>query len=281
MTKRTDSLAVILGLDMVIRIVDIGANPIDGAPPYRPLLESGRARVVGFEPNPEALARLNHQKGPHETYFPHAIADGLRHTLHICHAPGMTSLLEPNAALLAYFHGFPEWGEVKRTEAIETVRLDDVAEIADLDYLKIDIQGGELMALQHATRKLAACTIIQTEVEFLPMYRNQPLFSEVEQFLRGLGFVIHKFEQLTTRAVKPILAGDSVFGGLGQVFWADAVFVRDFTRLELLPEEKLLRAALVLHDVYKSYDLAARFLWEHDGRAGTSFEPAYCDALSR
>lgn len=281
MTKRTDSLAEILGLDSVIHIVDIGANPIDGEPPYMPLLVGGRARLVGFEPNPQALAELNRRKGPHETYFPHAVADGRRHTLHVCHAPGMTSLLEPNAALLAYFHGFPEWGEVTRTEAIETVRLDDVAEIVDLDYLKIDIQGGELMAMQHATGKLATCTIIQTEVEFLPMYRNQPLFSEIELFLRGLGFVFHKFEQLTTRAVKPLLAGDSIYAGLGQVFWADAVFVRDFTRLALLSDEKLRRAALVLHDVYKSYDPVARFLWEHDQRASTAFEPAYVDALSR
>jgi len=281
MSQRTDSLADILGLESVIQVVDIGANPIDGKAPYVPLLAGGRVKLVGFEPNLEALAELNRRKGPHETYFPNAVADGRRHTLHVCRAPGMTSLLEPNAALLAHFHGFPEWGEVLRTEEIETVRLDDVAEIVNLDYLKIDIQGGELMVFQHATDKLSTCTIIQTEVEFLPMYRNQPLFSEVETFLRGLGFALHKFEQLTTRAVKPLLVGGSIFGGLGQVFWADAVFVRDFTRLDLLSDEKLRNAALVLHDVYKSYDLVEHFLVEHDRRAGTTFSATYMDALSR
>jgi len=281
MPGRIDSLADILGLDPVVQIVDIGANPIDGEAPYMPLLASGRAKLVGFEPNREALAELNRRKGPRETYFPKAVADGRRHTLHVCRAPGMTSLLEPNAELLSCFHGFPEWGEVMHTEAIETVRLDDVAEIVDLDYLKIDIQGGELMVFQHATSKLSACTIIQTEVEFLPMYRNQPLFSEVEMFLRGLGFALHKFEQLVTRTVRPVMVDGSIYGGLGQLFWADAVFVRDFTRLALLSNEKLRNAALVLHDVYKSYDLVARFLLEHDQRAGTTFSTAYMDALSR
>lgn len=277
---KTHSLCQILQRELVVQVVDIGANPIDGEPPYLPLLQAGRARLVGFEPNREALAELDRRKSGHERYFPHAIADGQRHTLHVCQAPGMTSLLEPNAELLAYFHGFPAWGSVTERLPIETVRLDDVAEIQDLDYLKLDIQGAELMALRHATEKLATCSVVQTEVEFLPMYRGQPLFAEVELFLRGQGFVIHKFEQLTTRTLQPVLAGDSIYGGLGQIFWADAVFVRDFTRLELVGNDKLLRAALILHDVYASYDLAARFLLEHDRRNGGDLAPRYFAALA-
>ena len=33
-----------------IDVVDIGANPIDGDPPYRLLLDAGLCRVTGFEP---------------------------------------------------------------------------------------------------------------------------------------------------------------------------------------------------------------------------------------
>jgi hypothetical protein len=58
------SAATILKIDCPIKIVDIGANPIDGKPPYLPLLASGNARVVGFEPNLSALAELNNCKGP-------------------------------------------------------------------------------------------------------------------------------------------------------------------------------------------------------------------------
>ena len=78
------AIHAILDLDCSVRIVDIGANPIDGTPPYPPLLMAGRAQVVGFEPNLAALAELNSKKGFSETYLPHAVGDGQRHTLHVC-----------------------------------------------------------------------------------------------------------------------------------------------------------------------------------------------------
>ena len=82
-------------------------------------------------------------------------------------------------------HGFPNWGQVVATEAVDTVRLDDVAETAGAEMLKIDIQGGELMAMRHAEARLRDMLVIHTEVEFLPMYVDQPLFSDVDQFLRN------------------------------------------------------------------------------------------------
>jgi FkbM family methyltransferase len=156
------SIFAILDLPVTIKVVDIGANPIDGEPPYAPLLAAGRADLVGFEPNREALARLLRMKGPHETYLPLAVGDGKRHTLHHCQAQGMTSLLEPNPAVLDLFHGFADWGRVVRTEEVDTVRLDDVKESEGLDLLKIDIQGAELMVFQNATRRLADALVIHT-----------------------------------------------------------------------------------------------------------------------
>jgi hypothetical protein len=36
-------------------VVDIGANPIDGSPPYQPMLANGVCTVIGFEPQRPAL----------------------------------------------------------------------------------------------------------------------------------------------------------------------------------------------------------------------------------
>ena len=124
------SFNALLGTALRIKAVDVGANPIDGQPPYWRALQAGDVEVVGFEPNLEALERLNAEKGPHETYLPHAVGDGQRHTLHVCFCPGMTSLLPPNPAVLNLFHGFPGWGRVVETRQVDTVRLDDVAETA-------------------------------------------------------------------------------------------------------------------------------------------------------
>ena len=253
---------------MMIDVVDIGANPIGEEPPYRHLLEAAAARVVGFEPNPQALAELEKRKGLHETYLPHAIGDGNEHTLHLCKWSGMTSILRPNADLLKRFHGFAQWGEVVGTMQVQTRRLDDVEAIANVDLLKIDVQGYELEIFRHATKRLADTLVVHAETNFLPMYENQPLFSEVEQFLRAQGFWFHRFAPLVSRVLSPMRINKDPYAGLSQVFWADSVFVRDFTRFDSLPAEKLLKLALILHDIYGSFDVALQALLSYDRATG-------------
>jgi FkbM family methyltransferase len=262
-----------------VKVIDIGANPIDSEPPYAGMLRAGDAEVVGFEPNREALAVLDARKGPLERYFPHAVGDGERQVLHICQAPGMTSLLEPDPTVLALFHGFPEWGRVLATEEVATVRLDDVPETAGAALLKLDIQGAELMVLRHAEERLRDALVIQAEVEFLPLYKGQPLFSEMELFLRGHGFVLHRFFPEVTRAVQPMMVNNDPYAGLGQLVWADAVFMRDLTRLDLLTDSQLLAMAAILHDAYGAYDIAFRLVAEHDRRSGAAHADAYLSGL--
>ena len=283
MSAERPSLAELLDIEVTIDVVDIGANPIatDGRPPYQDLLESGRARLVGFEPNKEALAELQARKGAHETYLPYAVYDGTEQNLRICKAPGMTSLLEPNPAVLSCFHGFDEWAQVIGRETIPTVRLDDVDEIGNLDFLKIDIQGAELEVFRNGTDKLANCLVIQSEVEFMPMYENQPLFSDVDQFLRKKGFMLHRFVEQVSRVVKPLTVDNNPYAGLSQLVWSDAIFIRDITRLDLLTPVQLLKIALILHDAYRSYDVVLRALLTRDAMLGTRLGEAYLRKLER
>ena len=269
------ALNSLLGTEVKIKVVDIGANPIDGQPPYFPLLQAGHAEVVGFEPAPEALAELNRKKGPHETYLPAAVGDGKVHTLHFCASSGMTSLFKPNMRVLGLLHGFTEWARVVRTEEIMTRRLDEVPEAAGFDLLKIDVQGAELMVMQNAVEGLKHALCIQTEVEFMPLYENQPLFSDVDQFLRQQGFVLHRFVDVISRVVKPLVVNNDAHAGLSQIFWTDAIYIRDFTRLELLASDQLLRLAVILYDCYFSADLVLHLLLEFDRRSGTRHGSAY------
>ena len=264
-----------------VKVVDIGANPIDGTPPYACLLQAGNAEIVGFEPNLQALATLNEKKGPNETYLPYAIGDGGQHTLHICQAPGMTSLLRPNPDVLDLFHGFPVWGQVVATEEVNTVRLDDIAETEGVELIKIDIQGGELTALRNAQQRLRDVLVIQTEVEFLPMYVNQPLFGDVDSFLREQGFMFHRFFPQNSRVVRPLLVDNNIYAGMSQLLWADAIFVRDFTRLDELTDSQLLCMATILHDCYQSIDLVLHLLARHDGRTGLKLGAAYLAGLQQ
>jgi len=91
-----DLLSELLRTHRPTAIVDIDANPIDGDPPYKPMLQKGLCRVTGFEPQPDALAELNARKSDHESYLPYVVGDGKDGILRICRASGMSSLLRPN-----------------------------------------------------------------------------------------------------------------------------------------------------------------------------------------
>lgn len=251
-------LRELLSPQRLTEVVDVGANPIDGEPPYLPLLRGGLCRVTGFEPQEAALGELLRRKGPHESYFPYVIGDGGAGTLRVCAAAGMTSLFEPDARVLALFAGFQHFGEVNARLPVQTRRLDDVAEIPHLDFLKIDVQGAELAVFQGAREKLARAVAIQTEVSFITLYENQPAFGEVDVELRRQGFVPHTTAAVKLWPIAPYVAGGDPRRALNQLLEADLVYVRDFSRPERLDDEQLKHLALIAHHCYQSYDLALR-----------------------
>src|SRR5436853_6741058 len=83
--------------------VDVGANPIDGEPRYKAMLQKGICTLVGFEPQADAFDLLQRNKGPRETYLSYIISDGSPQTLYSCQASGMTSLFKPDPNVLALF----------------------------------------------------------------------------------------------------------------------------------------------------------------------------------
>ncbi len=278
--QRPLPLKTLVGLNERLKVVDIGASPMDGQdPPYLNLLRAGDIDLVGFEAHGPSLAELNSKKGPHETYLPLAVGDGRRHTLNICRATGLSSVLEPSQPYMKLFHFFPVWARVLEQLEVDTVRLDDVPETTNVDYIKIDIQGGELMAFKGGAGRLKDVSVIDTEVSFLPMYVGQPLFSEVEQFLRAQGFMFHRFNPVVSRYLAPFLLNNEIYGGMSQVMQADAVFVRDFTRLDLFTVRQLVVTATILHDCYQSFDAVLYLLTELGRRQQSDVANAYVAAL--
>ena len=125
-----------------------------------------------------------------------------------------------------------------------------------MDFLKIDIQGGELTAFQNGRQKLSRAVAIQTEVSFLPLYKNQPLFSDIDIELRGQGFVPHAFAAINKRMIAPLSVGHNPYAAINQLLEADVVYVRDFTRPGEMEPEQLKHLALIAHHCYGSFDLA-------------------------
>lgn len=264
------NLIELLKPERLTAIVDVGANPIDGDPPYRQLLQMRGCSVTGFEPQPEALAELNARKSDLETYLPHVIADGKAATLRVCHASGMTSLLKPSTRMLQQFRGFPEWGQVTKEVAVKTARLDDVIGDNPFDMLKIDIQGGELTAMEHGRRCLERAVAVHTEVSFLPLYEEEPGFGAIDRWLQRRGFVPHAFPTIMRRMIGPLFDADNPHAGLNQLLQADVVYVRDFTKPDDMGVEQLKHLAIIAHYCYRSFDLAANCIHHLERRGAVA-----------
>ncbi|HWF95686.1 MAG TPA: methyltransferase FkbM, partial [Xanthobacteraceae bacterium] len=126
---------------------------------------------------------------------------------------------------------------------------------------------------------LKDCLVVHAEVMFVPMYEGQPLFSEQELFLRKFGLQVHKFFEIQGHVLKPFAVRGDVHAPLSQVFWADVIFIKDITRLDRLRPEQLLKLAIILHDVYRSVDVAHLVLEAYDRASHTAMAPAYKDSL--
>lgn len=259
-----------------ITILDIGAMPT-GQERYNSLVSQGCAKVFGVEPSEAALAEVPAED--QERFIPNFLGDGLPATFHQARYPGCSSLLAPNDEMINLFQTIgaePETGNfaVMETMPVETVRLDDLPKLPKIDFIAIDTQGSELNILKNGEQVLSNVLVLESEVEFVPLYKDQPLFGHLQVALADKGFMMHKLIDIVGRAFRP-WRGPDIFKPVSQMLWADAIFVRDFTALEKFSDLDLIKSATILNDVYLSYDLALFFLMRHDERTGSGYAAAY------
>lgn len=261
-----------------IRILDIGAA-LSERPPYQSLVDAGRATIYGFEPNVQECEKLNREYGNPHRFFPHFVGDGLDATFHETNWNLTGSLYEPHSRLLEKFQNLAELVTPIAKHSVKTTRLDDVSEIVDIDFFKIDVQGSELSVFQNASRSLSSTLLIQTEVEFVELYKDQPMFADVDVFLRGVGFQFHAFNGIAGRAFKPLIANGNINLGFRQALWSDAIYVRDWMNFDNLSPVQLKKYAVLAHDLLGSYDLAHLVLAALDQRTGSNLAARYLERL--
>jgi FkbM family methyltransferase len=186
-----------------VRVVDVGAAEY-GKDPYASLTEQGLCEVVGFEPNAANCERRNAAAPKTHRYLPHALGDGRKRRFYECENPLTSSLYRPNDTMLHEFSrlALPLVAEYD----IQTLKLDDVSEVTDMDYLKLDVQGAELDVILGAPRLLQGALVVHTEVEFIPMYEGQPLFGDVDVALRKAGFWLHRMDGITRARAQTLQA---------------------------------------------------------------------------
>lgn len=249
-------------------IVDVGAYPVpETTEIYAPLLEMGLAELVGFEAEESGYQQLNTAR-QHCHYYPWVIGDGHTHTLYHTARPFNSSLFKPNLSYLQDFDEYPALFQVTHTSQVRTRALDSITAVAGCAFLKLDVQGAEHLILSAAPQTLATTMIVHTEVEFEPIYENQPLFGDIDRLLRHHGFRLHTFQGVYGGAYQPFITHKH---HSRQVLWSDAVYIRDVSFWQHCSMVQLLALATVLHHCYHSYDLAAKALGTLDKCHGFNY----------
>jgi FkbM family methyltransferase len=272
-----------LELHEPIRCLDVGAMAIgEGEVPWVALARNGCAEVIGFEPIEAACATLNEQatagKGSIR-YLPFALGDGEEHVLHVTNVPMTSSLFPPARETVDLFPALGELMQVVERVHMRTRRLDDLPEVAPVDFLKLDVQGAELLVLDHGRETLRNVSILQCEVEFLELYEGQPLFADVDAFLRSQGFAFLHFSYSMGRPFKPLSVAQDPLRAMSQILWADAIYVKDFRQRSQWSERQLRAGAFVLHEIYQAYDYTSLLLAELDRRSGGRLQEFYLASL--
>jgi FkbM family methyltransferase len=202
------------------------------------------ARLIGFDADAEECRTLarRHAALPDASFAPVALSDRAgAQTLHLTREPGASSLFEPDGDVLARRRGMKAMRPVGQVE-VETETLAAWAErsgVERLDVIKLDVQGAELAVLRGAGALLDGVRALDLEIEFNPIYRGQPLFHEIDGFLREQGFVLWRLGELTHCRlpessagggdIETIRFGDGLLryrGGSGQLIWGRGRYVR-------------------------------------------------------
>ena len=79
---------------------------------------------------------------------------------------------------------------VKTLDEFWTEHSDDVRKLA----IKIDTQGYELNVLKGGVQALANASVVVLELSIAPFYEGQPLYNEIDEYLRIHGFQIVDIE---------------------------------------------------------------------------------------
>ena len=238
-------------------VVDVGANPIDGTRPTNRCCNEDFARSSVLNRRKRRLRRSMPARATWRAYYHYVLGNGHKAKLRVCRAPGMTSLLMPDLNVLSHFDKFAEWGTVIGEYPVQTRRLDDISEIEELDFLKIDVQGSELAVFGSGRKKLKQAVAIQTEASFLSLYKDQPTFGDINSELRKQGFVPHAFAAINKRMIAPLTDPSNPYATMNQLLEADVVYVRNFMKPAEMTAEQLKHLAMIAHHCYGSFDLAA------------------------
>jgi len=216
-------------LNKKLSLLDVGARGGIGYPWSN--AKSGNLNVILVEPDLQEVELL--KKHHQVDILPYALwSKETDLILNINNDPGTSSVFEPNMLFLRQFDDSQRF-EVKNKNTVSTTTIDDLdtnGKLTDVDFMKIDIQGAELDVLKGGVNYLKNNLVgLESEVEFSSMYQDQPLFSELEIFVREeLGLELWDIRKTYWKYSQSRYTSQTK----GRLIFGDALFLRPIPTLD-------------------------------------------------
>jgi FkbM family methyltransferase len=244
--KLNSAFKGLLENDRII-LLDIGAAG-DIQPRWKKI--SKFLNYIGFEPDIRSYELLKQQTNTCSDFriINSAVWDTEGDlSINFCNKPMVSSHYYPNYDFLKRFSENERF-EIVSKVSIQTKRLDD-QDIQEIDFVKLDIQGGELAALKGGSSLLEDCLGVEVEVSFISQYIGQPLFGEICSFLSERGFEFIDFVHLNRWERKS-------FNDFGQLVWGDALFLKSPETIlkKYNTNSRKIKKYLAICSLYKRFD---------------------------
>jgi len=208
-----DVMKRLLGDYQVRHIVDGGAYRGDFSLQMAEVFPN--ATIYAFEPQKASYELLSGNTGKIsriKRYNCALSSNSGKSVFHTNVSPLTSSLSNTSEEGLRYFQ---EYNQPSGEEEVQVTSLSDflsVEKIPAIDILKLDLQGHELQAIKGMAEFISSVKLIFIEVQFIKIYENATLFSEVETYLREKGFIFYNFLGLVRSPIDGrLLYGDAIF----------------------------------------------------------------------
>ena len=183
--------------------------------------------IIGFEPDTREFFNLKKRENSNTKYLNiglHSKKTSLNY--YLTRKQQVSSMFKPNREVL---NKFPEAArfEILEEVTIETDTLDSqvkINNISGVDFIKADTQGSELFILQGAQQTMKKHVFgLEIEVEFVDIYKDQPLFWEVDNFIKQHGFELFDIQCSYWKREK----GKDYHKKRGQLIFGNALYLKN------------------------------------------------------
>lgn len=168
------------------------------------------ARIIAFEPLPASFSELMRRTQAHHNIKCQQCALSDEEGLKDFHIGGpryadASSLLPVGKAQLELWPGSGSDQCLK----VQTHCLDSLLEVnrSDRIFVKMDVQGGELMVIKGGIKVFAAADVVVVEASMRSLYAGSPTFHELYEKLISLGF---EYAGILEQSLSPDRSGEVI-----------------------------------------------------------------------